>query len=264
MLGKLVGVDSIDKPAFGPAEKRLFYLPPTDLVLKLLPMSDHDAILEAKLRVIDETHRYVSGKSALLIIDMQHGFIDEGASLEVAAARDIIPNLSKLIKAFREASAPVVFTEFVYSDNVPCLRGDPFGIEHLASEGTPGFGSKSGNCLIGHNAGTGVESADTIPALQPCPEELIIRGHTYDKFYGTPLDLALRSQDISHLFVSGITTDVCVNSTLIAATQRNYRVTAITDGCASPWPELHEACFKIWQPKFARLKLTAEVLSEIE
>ena len=109
----------------------------------------------------------------------------------------------------------------------------------------------------------GVESADTIPALQPRPEELIIRGHTYDKFYGTPLDLALRSQDISHLFLTGITTDVCVNSTLIAATQRNYRVTAITDACASPWPELHEACFKIWQPKFARLKNTAAVLDEI-
>ena len=226
-------------------------------------MSDHDAILEAKLRVIDETHRYVSGKSALLIIDMQHGFIDEGASLEVAAARDIIPNLSKLIEAFREASSPVIFTEFVYAENVPCLRGDPFGIEHLASEGSLGFGSESSNCLIGYNAGVGVESADTIPALQPRPEELVIRGHTYDKFYGTPLDLALRSQGITHLLMTGITTDVCVNSTLIAATQRNYRVTAITDGCASPWPELHEACFKIWQPKFARLKTAAEVSQEI-
>ena len=117
--------------------------------------------------------------------------------------------------------------------------------------------------MVGHNAGKGEESADTIPALQPRPEELIIRGHTYDKFYGTPLDLALRSQDISHLFLTGITTDVCVNSTLIAATQRNYRVTAITDACASPWPTLHEACFKIWQPKFARLKNTAAVLDEI-
>jgi len=226
-------------------------------------MSDHDAILEAKLRVIDETHRYVSGKSALLIIDMQHGFIDEGASLEVDAAHDIIPNLANLIETFRSASSPVIFTEFVYADNVPCLRGDPFGVEHLKSEGAPGFGSKSSNCLIGHNAGTGVESANTVDELKPTPEELIIRGHTYDKFYGTPLDLALRSRDISHLFVTGITTDVCVNSTLIAATQRNYRVTAITDGCASPWPELHEACLKIWQPKFARLKLAAEVLSEI-
>jgi len=227
------------------------------------PMSDHDAILEAKLKVIDQTHGCVAGKTALIVIDMQHGFIDEGASLEVAAARDIIPNISKLINACRSKGAPVIFTEFVYADNVPCLRGDPFGIEHLASEGSPGFGSKSSNCLIGHNAGTGVESADTIDELKPAPEELIVRGHTYDKFYGTPLDLALRSQGITHLLMTGITTDVCVNSTLIAATQRNYRVTAITDGCASPWPELHEACFKIWQPKFARLKLTAEVLSEI-
>ncbi len=226
-------------------------------------MGNHDAILEAKLKVIDDTHRYVPGRSALLVIDMQHGFIDEGASLEVAAARDIIPNLAGLMDAFRAADAPVIFTEFVYAENVPCLRGDPFGTEHLPDAGAPGFGSPSSNCLIGHNAGTGTESADTIPALAPRPEELIIRGHTYDKFYGTPLDLALRSQDISHLFLTGITTDVCVNSTLIAASQRNYRVTAITDGCASPWPELHEACFKIWQPKFARLKTTAEVLEEI-
>ena len=226
-------------------------------------MPDHDAITEAKLRVIDETHRFVPKRSALLIIDMQHGFVDEGASLEVAAARDLIPNMQSLIATFRAAKAPVVFTEFVYADNVPCLRGDPFGIEHLEAEGPPGFGSKSSNCLVGHNAGTGVESADTVPALRPRPEELIIRGHTYDKFYGTPLDLALRSQDISHLFLTGITTDVCVNATLIAATQRNYRVTAIIDACASPWPELHEACFKIWQPKFARLKPTAAVLDEI-
>lgn len=226
-------------------------------------MSSHDAILEAKLKVIDDTHRFSPEKSALLVIDMQHGFIDEGASLAFAAARDIIPNLASLIDVFRAADAPVIFTEFVYADNVPCLRGDPFGIEHLPDEGAPGFGNRSSNCLIGHNAGAGVETADTIPALQPRPEELIIRGHTYDKFYGTPLDLALRSQEISHLFMTGITTDVCVNATLIAATQRNYRVTAITDGCASPWPELQEACFKIWQPKFARLKTTAEVLEEL-
>ncbi|MDP7052311.1 MAG: isochorismatase family protein, partial [Verrucomicrobiota bacterium] len=64
-------------------------------------MSDHDAILESKLKVIDQTHGCVAGKTALIVIDMQHGFIDEGASLEVAAARDIIPNISNLINACR-------------------------------------------------------------------------------------------------------------------------------------------------------------------
>ena len=82
-------------------------------------MSTHDAILEAKLKVIDDTHRFADDKSALIIIDMQHGFVDEGASLEVAAARDLIPNMQSLIAAFRAAEAPVVFTEFVYADNVP-------------------------------------------------------------------------------------------------------------------------------------------------
>ena len=82
-------------------------------------MPDHDAIMEKKLKVIDEMHRFVPKRSALLIIDMQHGFVDEGASLEVAAARDLIPNMQSLIAAFRAAEAPVVFTEFVYADNVP-------------------------------------------------------------------------------------------------------------------------------------------------
>lgn len=44
-------------------------------------MPDHDAIIEAKLKVIDETHRFVLKRSALLIIDMQLGFVDKGASM---------------------------------------------------------------------------------------------------------------------------------------------------------------------------------------
>jgi ureidoacrylate peracid hydrolase len=91
----------------------------------------------------------------------------------------------------------------------------------------------------------------------------VVRGHTYDKFYGTPLDLALRSQDIRYLIITGVVTDVCVNSTLLAAANRDYRVTAVTDGVATLWPELQSACFAIWRRKFARLKTTAEIIAEI-
>ena len=222
-----------------------------------------EEILEAKLKVIDETHRYQPGRTALVVIDMQHGFVDEGASLAFPEAGEIISNLADLIGACRKNGSPVIFTEFVYAENVPCLRGDPVGIEHLPSEGDPGFGRPSSNCLIGPDAGAGMESADTIEELKPLPGELVIQGHTYDKFYGTPLDLSLRSQSITHLFMSGITTDICANSTLIAASSRNYRVTAVTDGVASPWPGLSEACFQIWRPKFARLRTTAEILTEL-
>jgi nicotinamidase-related amidase len=105
---------------------------------------------------------------------------------------------------------PVIFTEFVYETGIPCLRGDPFGPEHLpAQSGKPtGFGLPSSNCLMGPDADPGANSAAIVPELAPRPEELVICGHTYDKFHGTPLDLALRSQDIRGLVITGIVTDM--------------------------------------------------------
>ena len=216
-------------------------------------------------RRIEEVHRLAPSKSALLVIDMQHGFLDEGASLEVADGRAIIPAIANLVDAFRAKEAPVIFTEFVYAENVPCLRGDPFGVEHLpAKEGEPtGLGNPSSNCLIGPNAAKGVESAETMEALAPLPGELVVQGHTYDKFYGTPLDLSLRSQGITHLVATGITTDVCVSGTVISGTTRDYRVTLCTDGVASPFPDLHEAALKLLAHKFARLKTSKELIGEL-
>ena len=91
----------------------------------------------------------------------------------------------------------------------------------------------------------------------------MILGHTYDKFYGTPLDLALRSRDIRDLIITGVVTDVCVNCTVLSAANRDYHVTAVTDGVATLWPELQDACFAIWRRKFARLRTTDEVIEEI-
>ena len=166
----------------------------------------------------------------------------------------------------RALDSPVVFTQFVYSPAVPCLRGDPFGIEHLpAVPGQPtGFGPPSGNCLVGPRASQGTESADIVPELTPLPDELVIQTHPYDKFYGTPLDLALRSRGVTHLLVTGVTTDICVNCTILAAANRNYRVTVITDGVATLEDALQEACFQIWQRKFARLRTTRQMIAELQ
>ncbi len=218
-----------------------------------------------KQQRIEETHRVTTGSTALLVIDMQHGFLDESASLFVPKGRVVLPDVVKLVEAFRSADMPVIFTEFVYATNVPCLRGDPFGVEHLPPEDNedPAYGNRSRNCLIGPGAGEGPESAATVDELSPRDCELVIQGHTYDKFYGTPLDLALRSQNINRLIMTGVTTDVCVNSTLIAASTRNYRVTAVTDGMATIHDHIHDACLQIWENKFARLKTTAEILAEV-
>jgi ureidoacrylate peracid hydrolase len=126
-----------------------------------------------------------------------------------------------------------------------------------------GFGLPSDNCLIGPQAAQGPDSAAIVPDLAPRPDELVVYGHTYDKFDGTPLDLALRSRDIRWLIITGVVTDVCVNCTLLSAANRDYRVTAVTDGVATLWPELQDACFAIWRRKFARLRTTDEVIAEL-
>jgi ureidoacrylate peracid hydrolase len=225
-----------------------------------------DQLLLAQQARIDEHLRLQPGRTALLVIDMQRGFLEPGAALEVPPGRAIVPRVQQLLAACRGAQIPVVFTEFVYATAVPCLRGDPFGPEHLpAVPGQPtGFGRPSSNCLIAPDNERGSNSAQTIAELAPDPDELVVRGHTYDKFLGTPLDLALRSRGVECLIVAGVVTDVCVNCTLLTAANLNYRVTAVTDGVATLWPHLQAACFEIWRRKFARLRTTAEVLDEIE
>jgi nicotinamidase-related amidase len=228
-------------------------------------MSTFDEVLRSRQERIDEAHRLRPGRMALLVIDMQRGFLEQGSALEVPSGRAIIPNLRKLIEACRQGRVPVIFTQFVYATAVPCLRGDPFGPEHLPVRlGEPsGFGRPSGNCLVPPDPNAGPNSGEIVAELAPRPEELVISGHTYDKFYGTPLELALRGQDIRYLVIAGVVTEICVNCTLLSAANRDYRVTAVTDGVASPRPELQEACLEIWRRKFARLRTTDEIIAEI-
>jgi ureidoacrylate peracid hydrolase len=238
-------------------------------------MFNADDVLHAKQERIEQLHRCRAGRTALLVIDMQRGFLEAGAALEVPQGRAIVPNIRRLIEVCRHPrpssmvpgtrAIPVVHTRFVYATAIPCLRGDPFGPEHLpAGPGSAvGFGRPSSNCLVGEDAPQGANSGETVTELAPRPGELVVAGHTYDKFYGTPLDLALRSQDIRYLLVTGVTTDICVNSTVLAAAARDYRVTVVTDGVATLWPEIQQACFDIWRRKFARLRTAAEMEEEL-
>ena len=221
---------------------------------------------ESKLSRTDERNRLQADRTALVVVDMQRGFLEPGAALELPAGRELIPNLQLLITTCRRVGIPVIFTEYVYATSVPCQRGDPFGPEHLPARPgeQTGYGLPSDNCLIPPLPDQGANSAGTIAELAPEPGELVVQGHTYDKFYGTPLDLALRSRDIRCLVMTGIVAELCVNCTLFSAANRDYRVTAVTDGIKALSDESMDACCQIWQYKFARLRTTQQVVAEIE
>ena len=122
---------------------------------------------------------------------------------------------------------------------------------------------------LARNLGMGLARAGADCVLPPYVlSPYLLGGARMVQYLTTPhalefLDLALRSRDVRYLIVTGVVTDVCVNATLMSAASRDYRVTAVTDGVATLWPELQAACFEIWKRKFARLRTTAEVLEEI-
>jgi nicotinamidase-related amidase len=226
-------------------------------------MATLEALIARKQARIDEVHRLDPKRTALLVIDMQRGFMDPDASMLVPRAWDVVPAIKKMVDFCRSVRIPVIFTEFVAAPEVPTLREDPFGPEHMVPVrgGPSGWGLRSGNCLLGTK---GPESPDTIDDLKPLPGELVVAGFSVDKFYGTNLDLALRGQDIRYLMITGIMADICVNATLLSATIREYRVTALTDCITTIWPHILEAVFDIWRRKFARLKTSDQVLEELE
>jgi nicotinamidase-related amidase len=82
---------------------------------------------------------------------------------------------------------------------------------------------------------------DIIAALYPQQDEPVIDKPGKGAFYQTDLELMLRNRGIDTLFVAGVTTEVCVNTTVREANDRGFRCVVLADCCASYFPEFHEA-----------------------
>jgi ureidoacrylate peracid hydrolase len=225
-------------------------------------MPSPDELVARKAARIQEIHRMDPARTALLVIDMQRSFMDQKSSLYVPTSGDILSAVKGLVEFCRSVRVPVIFTEFTSAPEVPNLRKDPFGPEHLVPRpGDPtGWGMPSGNSLVGAR---GPESPETVDEVKPRPGEVVIRAYGLDKFYGTPLDLVLRSLDVRYLMVTGMLADLCVAATVYAASTREYRVTAITDGITTIWPDILKAVFDIFGRKLARLMTAAEAQAEL-
>jgi nicotinamidase-related amidase len=196
--------------------------------------------------------------AALLVIDMQRGFVEPGQAMEVPPARTIVPRIQDLLTLFRGQGLPVVFTEFVYSEQAPLLVGAIHPEHRRAEPGAPtGHGRPSSSCLVGD------ESADTIADLKPRPDELVVRKHYYDAFNGTVLDGALRARGVTSLVVTGTMTDICVLATVIGGFNREYRIAVVEDAVATIWPETQRAVLDLLARAYARVLPARAVTDEL-
>ncbi len=181
--------------------------------------------------------------TALLIIDMQRDFIEPGGFGETLGndvsqlARAVAP-IAALLAAARGNGMTVIHTR---EGHLPDLSdAPPAKIERGAPSLRIGDPGPMGRILIRGEAGH-----DIIPELYPVEGEIVIDKPGKGAFYATTLGADLKAREIDTLLVCGVTTEVCVNTTVREANDRGYRCIVIADGCASYFPEFHEMGLKM-------------------
>ena len=176
-------------------------------------------------------------RAALVIIDMQRDFIElggfgESLGNDVSLLRAAVGPCAIALAAARATGMPVIHTREGHrpdlSDAPPSklMRGKP-----AARIGDPG---PMGRILI-----RGEPGHDIVPELAPEPGEPVIDKPGKGAFHATELEQVLRNRGVETLFVCGVTTEVCVHTTIREANDRGYVCVALADACASYFPEFH-------------------------
>ena len=194
---------------------------------------------------------------ALIVIDMQRDFAEPGgfgASLgnDVSRITKIVPDVKRLIQGFRDAGLPVIHTMECHkpdlSDLPPAKR----------SRGTPtlriGDDGPMGRILIAGEAGTAI-----LPELAPVDGEIVIEKPGKGAFYATDLGEVLKEKGVSQLVFAGVTTEVCVQTTMREANDRGYECLLAEEATESYFPEFKEAAIAMIRAQGAIVGWTARV-----
>ena len=191
-------------------------------------------------------HEYelpASGNVALIVIDMQRDFLEPGGfgdalGNNVSLLQAIVPTLKSLIAGFRAMSLPVIHT-------IECHQPDlsdcpPAKLKRGKGDLTIGSEGGMGRILVKGEPGNGI-----IAELAPLPGESVIYKPGKGAFYATNLDAILKEQGITHLFITGVTTEVCVQTTMREANDRGYECLMVEDCTASYFPEFKQATLEM-------------------
>lgn len=174
-------------------------------------------------------------KTALIIIDMQRDFCYPGGFGEelgndISLTRSIIPTVEKVLKAAREKGMTVVHTREGHRKDLTDLPANK-------RERGGGIGEEGpmGRILV-----RGEYGHDIVDELQPIDGEVVIDKPGKGAFYQTDLEIILKNKEITHLFVAGVTTHVCVQSTIREANDRGIDCLLLEDCAAAFDPKDHE------------------------
>ena len=182
--------------------------------------------------------------TAVLVIDMQMDFCGYGGWADTAGAnmnvmRAPIEGHTKVLRAARENGFHVVYTrEGHRADGSDLMEVKQFRLRRTGA----GVGDRTelGRVLI-----RGEPGWEIIPELTPEPDEPIVDKPGSGAFYCTELEHILRRRGVRNLIIMGVTTEVCVNTTLREASDRGFDNLLLEDCCAATVSELHQAAVEM-------------------
>jgi nicotinamidase-related amidase len=180
---------------------------------------------------------------ALLIIDMQRDFLEPGGfgamlGNDVSQLRRTIEPNRRLLAAWRAAGLTVIHTREGHRPDLADLP--PAKKIRGKGETTIGDPGPMGRILVRGEAGH-----DIIPELYPAAGEPVIDKPGKGAFFATDLSAILAHRGIKQLVVTGVTTEVCVNTTVREANDRGFDCLVLSDCCGSYFPEFHEMGLKM-------------------
>ena len=203
-------------------------------------------------RRLSTTPHAASTGTAVLVVDMQNGFCTDGGSLaphaEVRARYQALTTvIGELCATARASGLPVVYTVHGYRAGYPEAGSE---IASLHPE-------------VAHAGGMLWGGWDTaiVAAIEPDARDYIVRKSRFDAFLGTDLELLLDGLGVSQLVVAGVSTNVCVESTVRSASQRGYAVAVAADATAASTTALHDEALRAIGYAFARVATWRELLA---
>lgn len=202
-------------------------------------------------------------RCAAIFIDMQRDFVEPGGFGEslgndVSRLRVAIEPCRRLLEGLRRAGAFVIHTR---EGHRPDLSDAPSSKIHRGAGPKIGDLGPMGRILV-----RGERGHDLIPELYPVPGEPVIDKPGKGAFYATELEPMLRHRNIESLLVCGVTTEVCVHTTVREANDRGFRCVVVEDCCASYFSEFHEVALRMISAQggiFGWVAHSSEVLSAL-